>query len=137
MDQLNPLLAIIPLSCYFLAKTYKPQLKWLLTGIFFGLVIDPFSLSLAKSLNLPFIGKMFGLAGMFINLIHESIGQLMLSTIGFTDAGVVVDAHELMVIHLVNGIIWAFYYGIIGYCFDRNISINREFDRLNAEFRKA
>ncbi len=118
MSQYLLLLAIIPLSTYFLSKMYKPKHKWLFTGIAFGMVVAPVSLSLLKFAFVPVIGKLLGFIGLIFNLIHGSIGYFMVTGLGFEGAGSMLTASEVATINVVNGVIWSLHYGIVGYNID-------------------
>jgi hypothetical protein len=118
MNQFLLLLAIVPLACFYLASLRKPDLKWRLTGITFGLVIAPVSLCLLQYVYVPVIGKLFGLIGLVLNLIHGSVGYFIAVGMGMAQPGELLAGSELGVINLINGAIWATYYGILGYHFD-------------------
>ena len=97
MSQYLLLLAIIPLSTYFLAKIYKPKYKWLLTGMAFGMVVAPVSLSLMKFAYVPVIGKLVGFVGLVFNLIHGSIGYFMVMGMGLQEPGALLTAGEIAI----------------------------------------
>jgi len=118
MTHLLLMLAIIPLSCFNLATTFKAKNRWMYTGITMGLVIAPVSLALIKFSYIPVIGKLIGLIGLLTNLIHGSVGYFGLMTVGLMEPGASLSGTNLLVINLVNAVIWASYYGIIGYNLD-------------------
>lgn len=118
MTQLLLLLAIIPLSCFNLATTFKSKHRWMITGITMGMVIAPVSLALIKFSYIPIIGKLIGIVGLVTNLIHGSVGYFGLMTVGLMEPGTVLAGSDLMIINLVNAVIWALYYGVIGYNID-------------------
>jgi hypothetical protein len=118
MSHLLLLLAIIPLSCFNLATTFKAKNRWMFTGITMGLVIAPVSLALIKFSYIPIIGKLIGLIGLVTNLIHGSVGYFGLMTAGFMEPGAALSGSNLIMINLVNAVIWASYYGIIGHHID-------------------
>ncbi|MEW6593878.1 MAG: hypothetical protein AB1413_03295 [Thermodesulfobacteriota bacterium] len=118
MEQLQLLLIVIPLSGYFLAKTYRPEMLWRVTGITFGMVVAPVSLCLLNYAYVPIIGKLFGLVGLLFNLIHGAPGYFMVVGMGFQEPGVSLSFSELALINLVNGILWSVHYGLVGYNFD-------------------
>ncbi|MBC8318490.1 MAG: hypothetical protein H8E41_11335 [Desulfobulbaceae bacterium] len=118
MSHLLLLLAIIPLSCFNLTTTFNAKRRWMLTGITIGMVIAPVSLALIKFSYIPVIGKLIGLIGLVTNLIHGSVGYFGLMTIGIMEPGAVIAGPELLLINMVNAVVWASYYGIIGYNID-------------------
>ncbi|MCK5196586.1 MAG: hypothetical protein KAQ71_22430 [Desulfobulbaceae bacterium] len=118
MSHLLLLLAIIPLSCFNLATTFKAKYRWMVTGITMGLVIAPVSLALIKFSYIPIIGKLIGVFGLITNLIHGSVGYFGLMTVGLMEPGTVLAGSDLLTINLVNAVIWASYYGVIGYNID-------------------
>ena len=118
MNQLLLLLAVIPVSAYYLAQKKKPHMTWRLTGMAFGLVVAPISLCLAKYLYVPLIGKLISLVGLVLNLIHGSVGYFMVASIGLLEPGATLSAAELVLINVVNGALWSSYYGFVGYNLD-------------------
>jgi hypothetical protein len=135
MNQFLLLLAIVPLACFYLASLRKPDLKWRLTGITFGLVIAPVSLCLLQYVYVPVIGKLFGLIGLVLNLIHGSVGYFIAVGMGMAQPGELLAGSELGVINLINGAIWATYYGILGYHFDLK-QIGAEQAEMAEEYKK-
>jgi hypothetical protein len=90
----------------------------MITGITMGMVIAPVSLALIKFSYIPIIGKLIGIVGLVTNLIHGSVGYFGLMTVGLMEPGTVLAGSDLMIINLVNAVIWALYYGVIGYNID-------------------
>jgi hypothetical protein len=134
MNQFLLLLAIIPLTVFYLTSLRKPSVKWRLTGIAFGLVIAPVSLCLLQYVHVPLLGKVFGLVGLVLNLIHGSVGYFIAIGLGMQQPGELLAGSELGVINLINGAIWAIYYGILGYHFDlkqvgtENVEADEEYE---------
>jgi hypothetical protein len=118
MNQFLLLLAILPLSVFYLAGLYNPRWQLRLTGIAFGLVVAPVSLCLLQYVYVPVIGKVLGLVGLVLNLIHGSVGYFMVVGMGYQESGMLLSAIDLTAINLINAAIWAVYYGIVGYHFD-------------------
>jgi len=118
MNQFLLLLAIVPIACFNLTAILNPRLKWRLTGLAFGLVIAPVSLCLLQYVYVPVLGKLFGLAGLILNLIHGSVGYFVALGMGLQQPGELLAGSEMAMINVINGVIWATYYGILGYHFD-------------------
>ena len=116
------LLALLPLSTYYLTEMYKPRMMWRLTGISFGMVIAPVSLCLLQYAYVPVIGKLIGFVGLILNLIHGSLGYFIMVGLGFLEPGNVLTGPELLAINMVNGVIWSIHYGIIGYNVDLKVA---------------
>jgi hypothetical protein len=123
MSHLLLLLAIIPLSCFNLATTFKSKHRWLFTGISLGIVIAPVSLALIKFAYVPVIGKLISVIGLITNLIHGSVGYFILMTIGVMEPGGVLSGPNLILINIVNALIWSTYYGMLGYNIDNQKSV--------------
>ncbi len=121
MSQWLIFLAIIPLSCLHLTRTYQTKNRWMLTGIAFGSVVAPISFGLLKLTYIPIIGKILGLVGLVSNLTHGSVGYFCLVGSGLLEPGSVISASQLVLINLVNGVLFAFCYGMIGYSIDRKL----------------
>ncbi len=121
MSQWLILLAIVPLSCLELTKMYGTKNRWMLNGIAFGLVVAPISFALLKMTYIPLVGKFLGLIGLVTNLTHGSIGYFFLAGSGILEPGVVITASQLVLINLVNAVLFAYCYGMIGYSVDRKL----------------
>jgi len=61
------------------------------------------------------------LIGLVANLTHGSVGYFCLVGSGVLDPGTVITASQLVLINLVNGVLFAFCYGMIGYSIDRKL----------------
>lgn len=121
MTQYLILLAIIPLSCISLTRIYESKDRWMFVGCSVGMVIAPFSYGLLQFTYIPFIGKLVGYLALLIHLTHGSIGYFCLAGSGFFTPGVMLSAPELMLLSLVNGLIFASWYGVLGHYIDRKL----------------
>jgi hypothetical protein len=115
------LLAVIPLSCFYLTKIFDTEDKWLYRGLSVGLVIAPLSYGLLQFTFVPVVGKFIGIIGLLLNLTHGTLGYFCLAGSGFLEPGVVLSASQITLINLVNAGIFATCYGMIGYSIDRKI----------------
>ncbi len=113
------LLVIIPLSCFELTKLFNCKHRNMICGISIGLVIAPVSFALLQCTYIPLIGKLLGLIGLLGNLTHGMVGYLCLIGSGVLDPTGQVTAMQLTMINLVNAVLFAYAYGIIGYIMDR------------------
>ncbi|MEW6502009.1 MAG: hypothetical protein ACOY8P_08590 [Thermodesulfobacteriota bacterium] len=118
MTQLLLLLVALPVVCYHWAAQNKPDLKWRLTGISYGLVIAPISLAMLRYTHVPLVGKLIGFIGLVLNLIHGSLGYFLVVGVGLQDPGIALTASELSAINITNGLIWGVYYGLTGHNLD-------------------
>ena len=85
MRELLLLLALVPIAAYNLTDILAPKRKWLWTGIAFGLLtVAPVSMCLLQSTHFPLIGKLLGLCGLFLNLIHGPLGYFTVVALGIT-----------------------------------------------------
>ncbi len=121
MSQWLILLAVIPLSCLQLTRIYPTRNRWMLNGIAFGLVVAPISFGLLKLTYIPVIGKILGLIGLVANLTHGSVGYFCLVGSGILEPGAAITTSQLVLINLVNGVLFAFCYGMVGYSVDRKL----------------
>ncbi len=122
MSQYLILLAIIPLSCYELAKLFNYKYKNMICGISIGLVVAPVSFALLGFTYIPLIGKLLGLIGLLLYLTHGWVGYLCLIGIGSLELGVQITTLQFVMINVVNGLLLAYVYGLIGYIFfDRKL----------------
>ena len=122
MSQWLIFLAIVPLSCLYLTKGMKTKKRFMWNGIAFGMVVAPVSFGLIQLTYIPFIGKLLGLVGVIGNLTHGSIGYLCLLGSGVLEMNTVITASQLVMINLVNGVLFAYIYGLIGYAVDRKLA---------------
>jgi hypothetical protein len=70
---------------------------------------------------IPVVGKLMGLIGLVANLIHGSVGYITLLGSGMLDLNTMITAPQLCLVNLVNGIIFAYLYGIIGHYVDEKL----------------
>ena len=91
-------------------------------GIAFGLVIAPVSFGLIQMTYIPFIGKLLGLVGVIANLTHGAIGYICLLGSGVLETSTLITATQLVMINVVNGVLFAGIYGLIGYAIDRKLA---------------
>jgi hypothetical protein len=121
MSQWLIFLAIIPLSSLHLTKYFNLKNRWMWNGIAFGLVVAPVSFGLLQMTYIPVVGKLMGLIGLVANLIHGSVGYITLLGSGMLDLNTMITAPQLCLVNLVNGIIFAYLYGIIGHYVDEKL----------------
>lgn len=122
MSQWLIFLAIVPLSCMHLTRHFDMKHRWMLNGITFGAVVAPVSFGFLQMTYIPFIGKLFGLIGLVTNLTHGSVGYMCLLGSGFLDFNAAITSQQFVMINIVNGLLFANCYGLIGYSVDRRIS---------------
>ena len=70
---------------------------------------------------IPVIGKLLGIIGLIFNLTHGPVGYFCLAGSGILEPGSALTISQLIMINLVNGVIFAFCYGTIGYAIDRKL----------------
>jgi len=121
MSQWLIFLAIVPLSCFQLTKLYKVKNRWMWNGIAIGMVIAPLSFGLIQLTYIPLIGPLLGLVGLVANLTHGSIGYFCLLGSGVLELDTAITAFQLVLINLVNGVLFSYCYGLIGYSLDRKL----------------
>lgn len=119
MTQYLILLALIPVCCFELTKLLNCKHRRMCCGISVGLVIAPVSYALLEFTYVPVLGKLLGLVGMLANMTHGPVGYLCLVGSGVLEPGVQLAAMQLLLINLVNGMFFAYVYGVAGYFVDR------------------
>ena len=122
MSQWLIFLAIIPLSSLHFTKHFQLKHRWLINGIAFGLVAAPVSLGLLQMTYIPVIGKLLGLIGLIANLTHGSVGFFCLLGSGVLELNSVITAPQLVMINIVNAVLFAHCYGLIGYSIDKKLA---------------
>lgn len=122
MSQWLIFLAIIPLSSLHLTKNFNMKNRWMWNGIAFGLVVAPVSFGLLQMTYIPILGKFVGLLGLIGNLIHGSVGYICLLGSGVLELNTMMTGPQLCLVNLVNGVIFAYTYGIIGHSLDEKLN---------------
>jgi len=119
MSQWLIFLAIVPLASFQLTKIYEVKNRWMWNGIAIGLVIAPLSFGLIQLTYIPLVGPLLGLVGLVANLTHGSIGYFCLVGSGVLELDTVITASQLAIINVVNGVLFSYCYGLVGYSLDR------------------
>ena len=112
------ILICLPLTAWFLAKKHRSDHVFQITGASLGLVISPVSLALTSLSTFPIIGLLFGLIGSFFLVIHGMPGYFMAASVGFISLGKELTTEQQFLADLLNGMLWSFVYGMIGFYFD-------------------
>ena len=86
MTQYLLLLAVVPISAYYLQKIFRGRQQWLWTGMAFGMVIAPISLALMKWVYMPGISKVVRFFGVALNIIHGPLGYFMALSAGLVNS---------------------------------------------------
>ncbi len=115
-------LAIIPLSCIYLTKDTHVKNRFMWYGISLGMVIAPVSFGLIQMTYIPILGKLLGLVGVIVNLTHGSVGFICLLGSGVLETNAAINAVDLIMINVFNGVLFAYIYGLIGYAVDRKLA---------------
>ena len=123
MSQWLIFLVIIPLVVNYFTKGNDSINRFMWLGIAFGLVVAPVSFGLIQMTYIPFIGKFLGLTGVISNLIHGTVGYLCLMGSGIIEYGAVIGATQLTMINIVNGVLFGYIYGLIGYAIDKKSTV--------------
>ena len=121
MSQWLIFLVVIPLLVNYFTKesNSKHRLMWL--GIAVGAIIAPVSLGLIQMTYIPVVGKVLGLTGVIGNLTHGPVGYLCLVGSGVIETSTVLTAVQLCMINVVNGVLFGYIYGLIGYAVDKKV----------------
>ncbi len=115
-------LAIIPLSCIYLTKDTYIKNRFMWYGISLGMVIAPVSFGLIQMTYIPILGKLLGLIGVIVNLTHGSVGFICLLGSGVLETNAAINAVDLIMINVFNGVLFAYIYGLIGYAVDKKLA---------------
>ncbi|MFC1523174.1 hypothetical protein ACFL6N_00140 [Thermodesulfobacteriota bacterium] len=119
MKVLLILLAAVPIGGYFWSRKSRQEWLWTITGVCFGLVVAPLGLGFMDLSGLPIIGKLFGLIGMLLNLVHGLPGFIIAVAHGIHAPGEVLSVSGHVMVSAINGVAWAFFYGVLGFTFDK------------------
>ena len=119
MSQWLIFLVVIPLLVNYFTKESHSKYRFMWLGIAVGAVIAPVSFGLIQMAYIPFIGKILGLIGVIGNLTHGPVGYLCLVGSGVIESSAVLSAVHLTMINVVNGVLFGYIYGLIGYAVDK------------------
>jgi hypothetical protein len=110
---------LIPACTLVLALQLRPSRLWLITGIAFGAVVSPASMGLYE---LYFVGPLPALIGMFVGLplmmLHSGPGYTIALWLGLIPPRTVVDGSQHFTLWVLDGLVWASVYGLIGWAVD-------------------
>jgi len=112
-------LFLAPVIAWFFARAWRPNFRWTIAGITFGLIAYPFF----EGLMIPLIyaGPPIGLISIKALLFHMSPGQeLVRAIVGHRR---LIGVENLWV-YALNAINWGIVYGLIGWFIDRSFFLN-------------
>ena len=113
------LLVSLPIGAYIWAKKNKPEKKFSITLLVFGLIIAPLSLGLYSTYFLGPYGIVTGMIGLISSMFHGTPGYHISLNLGLIPFGVTVKGTSQLLVGIVNGAFWGLLYGAIGYGIDR------------------
>ncbi|HQR72911.1 MAG TPA: hypothetical protein PLE54_20115 [Burkholderiaceae bacterium] len=110
--------ALLPLAAWLYARRRAREHTWAIVGAALGLTAFPLSYGLSALMFLPFPFQLLGVPGFLALMFHGFPGNL-LATFASLESQADVSLASLLVDYLLNGIVWAAIYGLIGSHFDR------------------
>lgn len=113
------LLIILPVATYLWARKNKPEKKFFITLLAFGLIITPLSMGLYSTYFLGPAGIVTGMIGLISSMFHTVPGYQLSLSLGFIPRGEVVRGSSQIIVIIFNGVFWASVYGAIGYGVDK------------------
>ena len=122
MSQWLIFLIVIPLVVNYFTKNIQSSKRFMWLGVAFGLVVAPVSFGLIQMAYIPVIGKALGLAGVIGNLTHGTVGYMCLIGSGFLKLNATITATQLIMVNLVNGVLFSYIYGLVGYAVDKKVA---------------
>ena len=111
-------LILVPIAAFWFARHRFPKHLYRIVGVAFGAVVSPWATGLYAFYFLSPWGVVLGLVGLVLTLIHGPLGFQMAQYLGLISSGVVTEFRSQLVIELLNGLIWAAIYGLMGWAFD-------------------
>ena len=114
-------LILVPIGAYLWARSYRPEHKFVYSGIAFGLIVAPFSMGLYSFYFFgPPFGFVPGMVGLISVLFHGSPGYDLSIYFGLLEPRTVVEMpQKIAVIGLFNGGVWGLVYGCAGFGMDK------------------
>ena len=114
-------LILVPLTAYRRAHASASPHKFAIVGIAWGLVASPFSLGLySLGSTLPLVGAALGTAWLWSLQVHALPGQAA-AAVGLVATSDIAGARAFLITSLFDAVVWAIFYGAIGYFADRAI----------------
>ena len=115
------LLVLIPITVYELLKAKEiKRNKWLWIGFSVGLIIAPVSYALVEFAYVPIVGGLVGSLGAVVNLIHAPVGYIVAVGSKLIESNnEALSPQNMVIVHVVNAIIWASVYSILGHKLDK------------------
>lgn len=113
-------LILLPILTYRWARMHMPAYKVTALGISFGLIAAPFSLGLFSTFFLHPVGIVTGFPGLVLFMFHGSPGYHISIQLGLIPSHTVMGSgSNSLLVAVVNGVIWAIIYGLLGYAIDK------------------
>jgi hypothetical protein len=112
-------LILVPIAAYWLARRRFPKHVYRVVGIAFGAVFSPWAAGLYSLYFLSPWGLVPGMVGLALMLVHGVPGFELATYFGLIPPTVVSGLRSNVVIELLNGVVWAAIYGLLGFAVDR------------------
>lgn len=112
-------LFLAPVTAWLVARAWRPNFRWTIAGITFGLIAYPFFVGLW--IPLLYVGHPIGLISSEVMLFHMSPGQELVRTIVGHRRLIGVES---LWVYALNAINWGIVYGLIGWFIDRGFFQN-------------
>ena len=115
---LNALWAL-PVVVFYWSRRKPQKHLWRDTGASFGLVVAPASMGLYGLFYIHPLTAVFGILGLVLVQFHGEPGYRLAISLGLVESATVVRGVQHVYIAVLNGMVWAPAYGILGYVVDR------------------
>lgn len=114
-----PVLILVPIFAYRLARRKVPRHIFGITGAAFGAIVSPFGLGLYSWFFLAPIGLIPGVVGLALVSIHGLPGFQLAIGLGLVrGVEVATDPAQQVIIEVLNAVVWSSCYGLLGYAVD-------------------
>jgi hypothetical protein len=117
-QQLLVLLILVPIISYVIARRRVPRHAFVVLGVTFGAIVSPWALGLYSFYFWSPWGIVPGFLGLVLMLIHGPPGFELAGSLGLIPKGVVSGSSSNLAIELINGVVWASVYAVVGYAID-------------------
>lgn len=108
------LLWLIPALTWLATRNTTNKWKSILRGASFGLVVAPASTGLYSLYYVGPIAAIFGMLGLVLAMVHESVGYNIAVFIDVVPSHSVVTDAQKIPIEIINSLFWATIYGLLG-----------------------
>ena len=109
---------MLPLAAFVLTRWVASHWTGRATGVAFGLIASPATTGLYGLYFVNPVVALIGLVGLPLALIHGTPGYELSIALGIVPQNTIVEGRLNLYVEVLNGVIWGFAYGLLGWFVD-------------------